>query len=360
MGNSYCPRWQYNNEIVIYLMKIHAAVKTVNLLNLPMDLEEQLKKESILKTVHYSTKIEGNSLNLNQVRDVLEKDRGKWPDKKDVHEVKQYYDALVFLEQNALTDTIISEDFVKQLHEIIFAKHQGKKKQKSTYREGQNVIRESGTGAIAYLPPEAKDVPDLMKKLVTWIENDENRDIPVPIVAAIAAYQLLTIHPFWDGNGRTARALATYILKRGNYDLKGFYSMEEFYDKDIQRYYGSLQRELHHNYYFGRNNPDLTPWISYFLEVMADIFARVDQKVNALYHETSNENDFIQVLDKRERWVASVIMQKGFIRSDDICEHFNVDNKTAMNWFKNWETKGFLKRKDMAQKRYIEFILKKK
>ena len=75
MKDRYLPRWQYSNVIVDYLMKIHAAVKTVDLLNLPIDIEEKLKKESILKTVHYSTKIEGNSLNLDQIHDALEKDR---------------------------------------------------------------------------------------------------------------------------------------------------------------------------------------------------------------------------------------------------------------------------------------------
>ncbi len=74
MNNDYWPKWEYNNVIVDYLMKIYAAVKTVNLLNLPMDIEEKLKKESILKTVHYSTKIEGNALGLDEVHDVIEKE----------------------------------------------------------------------------------------------------------------------------------------------------------------------------------------------------------------------------------------------------------------------------------------------
>lgn len=360
MTDIYCPKWEYNNVIVDYLMKIYAAVKTVNLLNLPIDIEEKLKKESILKTVHYSTKIEGNELNLDQVHEAIEQPRGKWRDRKDVREVRNYYDALLFLEKKALKNALVTQDFIKELHTVIDSNPSGKKIKKNQYRDGQNVIRDSRTGAISYLPPEAGDVPGLMKNLVEWIENKENRNIPIPIIAAVASYRLVTIHPFWDGNGRTARALATYILKRGNYDLKGFYSLEEFYDKDIQKYYGTLQMGLHHNYYFGRNAPDLTPWITYFLEVMAGIFERVNQKVSALYQESSSQQDFFDVLDKRERWVVNFILQKRAIRTADITGHFEIDKKTAMNWLKTWEEKGFLKRKNISQKRYIEFILDEK
>jgi Fic family protein len=357
MSDAYCPNWKYNNVIVGYLMKIHAAVETVNLLSLPIDIEEKLKKESILKTVHYSTKIEGNTLNLDEVHHAIENGIGKWADRKDVREVRNYYDALLFLEKKASRDAPVTQEFIRELHAIIDAKTPGKMKKRTPYRDGQNVIRDSGSGGIVYLPPEAKDVPALMEKLAEWIENKENSHIPIPITAAVASYQLVTIHPFWDGNGRTARALATYILKRGNYDLKGFYSMEEFYDKDIQRYYDSLQMGLHHNYYFGRNNADLTPWITYFLEVMADIFERVNKKVNSLYYETSDRPKLFDVLDKRERWVANFILRKGAIRVVDMTDHFKIDKKTAMNWLKAWEEKGFVKRKSLAKKRYIEFIL---
>ena len=94
----------------------------------------------------------------------------------------------------------------------------------TSYRDGQNVIKDSGTGTIVYMPPEAKDVPGLMRNLVSWIK--ENEEIPCPIVAGIAHYQFATIHPYYDDNGRTSRLLTTLILHLGGYDLKGLYSLE--------------------------------------------------------------------------------------------------------------------------------------
>ena len=79
-----------------------------------------------------------------------------------------------------------------------------------------------------YMPPEAVDVPGLMKELMAWIHKT-SKDMPIPVVAGVAHYQFETIHPFFDGNGRTGRMLTTWILYRTGYDLGKFYALEEFY-----------------------------------------------------------------------------------------------------------------------------------
>ena len=352
------PRWQYTDKIVQNLMRIHAAREVVMLLELPFDIEEKLKKESVIKTVHYSTKIEGNNLSLEEVYEAIENKRHS--DRKDVQEVRNYYNALLFLDKKAEKKVKVNEEFIKELHSIIEIRHVGGKASKTPYRDGQNVIKDSSTGAIVYLPPEAKEVSQLMKSLADWIESNESCGIPTPIAAAISAYQLVTIHPFWDGNGRTARAVATYILKKNNYDLKGFYSMEEFYDKDLQRYYDSLQMNLNHNYYFGRNNADLTPWITYFLDIMAEVFGKVSKKITDLYKEDKPRGNTFQIIDKRQKWIATYIIQNGSIRSKNVSAHFGIDDTTAREWLKNWAKEGFLERKDLTQQRNIEYILKGK
>lgn len=339
-------------------MKINGAREVVTLLNLPLDIEEKLKKESIIKTVHYSTKIEGNGLNLDEVYDALENKRHS--DQKDIQEVRNYYKALIFLEKKVDKNAKVTEDFIRELHSIIEIQHTGRKALKTPYREGQNVIKDSMSGDIVYMPPEYSDVPVLMRELVQWIEEKDNQDIPTPIKAAIAAYQLVTIHPFWDGNGRTARALATYILKKGEYDLKGFYSMEEFYDKDIARYYDSLQMSLHHNYYFGRNDADLTQWITYFLEVMVEVFEKVSKRVEALYKENSPQGIADNIIDKRQRWIINTINQKGFINSKDVADRFKIDTKTARIWLKGWVDDNFLQLRDPLKQRNVEYILSDK
>ena len=88
--------------------------------------------------------------------------------------------------------------------------------------------------------------------------------MPAPIVAALAHYQFATIHPYLDGNGRTARLLATLILRKAGYGLKGIYSLDEHYAKNLPSYYSALTVGSH-NYYDGRAEGDVTPFVSLFL-----------------------------------------------------------------------------------------------
>ena len=208
------------------------------------------------------------------------------------------------------------------------------------------------------MPPEAKDVKSLIVQMINRFNLDD--DIPIPIKAGIFAYEFVTIHPFWDGNGRCARLLANFILKSYDYDLKGFYVMEEFYNKDINKYYNSLQMGLHHNFYFGRNNADITEWLEYFVSIMADTFEIVGNRVKEIYKNSKEEISIIDTLDKRERWVANFIKNNGKIKAKDIVTHFKINLDTANNWIKKWIDKGFLERYNDIQKRNIDYILTEK
>jgi len=99
-----------------------------------------------------------------------------------------------------------------------------------------------------------------------------------PIRAGIAHYQFATIHPHYDGNGRTARLLTALILHQGGYDLKGVYSLDEYYARNLGDYYEALTIGPSHNYYAyyaGRADSDITKWVDYFCEGVADSFENV-------------------------------------------------------------------------------------
>ena len=209
------------------------------------------------------------------------------------------------------------------------------------------------------MPPKAKDVSSLIKNMIKRFNSKDN-NIPIPIKAGIFAYEFVTIHPFWDGNGRCSRLLATYILKAYGYDLKGFYVMEEFYDKNINEYYNSLQMGLNHNFYFGRNNADITEWLEYFVSIMADTFEIVGNRVKEIYNNSKEEINIIDTLDKRERWVANYLINNGKVKAKDISNHFKINLDTANNWIKKWIEKGFLKRFDDKQIRNVDYILTEK
>ena len=133
------------------------------------------------------------------------------------------------------------------------------------YRDGQNVIRDGASGRIVYMPPQAEEVPVLMAELVQWINTEiKQNELPIPVLAALAHYQFATIHPYYDGDGRTARLLTGLILHRCGYGLKGLYSLEEYYARNLSGYYAALTVGPGHNYHSGRAQADVSGFVAYF------------------------------------------------------------------------------------------------
>lgn len=348
-------KWNYTNKLVNDLLKINRAKEVVDLLELPVSIEEEIKKETIAKRVHYSTKIEGNKLKLNEVKEVIE--NNKESHERNVLEVRNYFNALMYLNKEAENNNTITEDLILKTHNLVSGKHLT---YKNSFRDDQNVVKDSETGTIVYMPPEAKDIKNLINQMIKEFNGKNTNDIPIPIKAGIVAYEFVTIHPFWDGNGRLSRLLATYILKAYGYDLKGFYVVEEFYDKNIDDYYNSLQMGLHHNFYFGRKDADITEWLEYFIGTMANTFEAVGERVKEIYKNSKEEMNIIDTLDKRERWVANYIITNNKIKAKDIANHFKINIDTANNWIKKWIEKEFLQRLDDKQIRNVDYVLTKK
>lgn len=348
-------KWNYTNKLVNDLLKINRAKEVVDLLELPVSIEEEIKKETIAKRVHYSTKIEGNKLKLNEVKEVIE--NNKESHERNVLEVRNYFNALMYLNKESENNNTITEDLILKAHNLVSGKHLT---YKNSFRDDQNVVKDSETGTIVYMPPEAKDIKNLINQMIKEFNGKNTNDIPIPIKAGIVAYEFVTIHPFWDGNGRLSRLLATYILKAYGYDLKGFYVVEEFYDKNIDDYYNSLQMGLHHNFYFGRKDADITEWLEYFIGTMANTFEAVGERVKEIYKNSKEEMNIIDTLDKRERWVANYIITNNKIKAKDIANHFKINIDTANNWIKKWIEKEFLQRLDDKQIRNVDYVLTKK
>lgn len=113
-----------------------------------------------------------------------------------------------YIEKNAKNQ--ITEETIKTIHALVDGENR-KRIKPTPYRDGQNVIRDSSSGRIVYMPPEYKEVPMLMKDMIDYI-NDSMNKLPTPILASIVHYQFVTIHPYYDGNGRTARLLTNLVL----------------------------------------------------------------------------------------------------------------------------------------------------
>ncbi len=226
----------------------------------------------------------------------------------------------------------------------------GRRRVKATpYRDGQNVIREGGSRRIVYLPPEAKDVPTLMRRLIEWLNR--KGDLPGPVKAAIAHTQYATIHPYYDGNGRTARLLATLVLHIGGYGLKGLYALEEYYARDLGAYYRALTIGPSHNYYMGRAEADVSAWVEYFILGMLEAFQSVHRQAEDEAARGGQDRSLIiRELDARKRRALPLFRDANEITARQLGELFGSRPRTATLLCQRWVQEGFLRPTNPSKK----------
>ena len=136
------------------------------------------------------------------------------------------------------------------------------------------MVNDPRTGNPIYLPPDVEDVKPLMKNLVDFIS--EHRDqIDALILAGIFHKQMVIIHPFMDGNGRTTRLATKVLLAEMGLDTFNLFSFENFYNKNVTRYFQTVGE--FGNYYDLVEQIDFTPWLEYFTEGLIDELLRVQK-----------------------------------------------------------------------------------
>lgn len=343
------PRYTLTPAVARGLMEIEAARAVVEHIALPPAVESELRRRARVRATHYSTRIEGNRLTLAEAEQVVEGKRVRLHGReRDISEVRNYWNALLRVEEWAARGTELTEDLIRRLQGLV---ERGSRARPSPYRDGQNMIRDSETGAIVYLPPEARDVPALMASLVAWVRKAGEERLPPPLLAGLAHYQFVTIHPYYDGNGRTARLLATFLLHRGGYGLNGLFSLEEHHARDLAAYYQSLAAHPHHNYYEGRANADLTPWLEYFVQTLSEVFTTA--KSEALRHAEAGlttEPEALRRLDPRARTVLALFTRTERITAVDVARALGLSDRMARILLGNWVREGWLEVADPSRR----------
>lgn len=334
------PIFTLTAKVVKALMAIEADWQVVAALPLTAPMLDSLRRTARLLSTHLSTQIEGNQLTAAQVKAVIAGE-GNFPGReRDEAEVRNYFAALEFVERLGRASGRLTEREVRTMHGLVMT---GKAKA-TRYRDGQNVIRDSKAGAIVCMPPEAKDVPALMREFVAWMNASlAERELPVPVIAALAHYQFATVHPYFDGNGRTARLLTTLILHRCGYGLNGIYSLEEYYAANLKGYYAGLAVGESHNYYFGRAEGDITPFVAYFCIGMAAAFAKVRARAEEARQQGSlNQTPVLRLLAPQQRQALGLFLRLKVVTAKYMAKYFKCSPRAAAGLCARWSKDGFL------------------
>ena len=340
------PKYNLTPRILKALSQIEIVRHDMGDLPVTATLISSLRESAKLSSIHYSTAIEGNLLSEIEVQKVIQNQEHFPNRKKDEDEVKNYYKALAYTESVAQSNSPLREDHARTLHGLSFLG----RLTPNPYRDGQNVIRNGKL--VVYIPPKAEDVPLLMKDLFAWITQALDQNIPIPVIAGIAHYQFVTIHPYYDGNGRTARLLTTLILHKYGYDLKGIYSLEEYYAKNLQGYYDALTVGDDEDYYEGhRSTADITGFLEYFLQGMAKAFEAVRHKAKESGKPgIIDQSHKLRDLSPQMRQALKLFISSREISTRDIANYFQYSDRQARYLCKKWIEAGFLEIANPADK----------
>ncbi|MCG7378153.1 Fic family protein [Paenibacillus sp. ACRSA] len=236
-------------------------------------LTPTILRNSLVRTAHFTTKIEQNKLEFREVLQLYQsyKKKSLTVKQKAQIEVKNVFDTYEYiysLDPNKdFSD--MDEPVLKKIQSTLMDDLTG-------YPEGYRsipVALQDGDGHVSYQPPAFNEIPPLMRAFFSWLytsvtgyENpyettcaDFNKKIHPLIISGITHHVIGYIHPFPDGNGRTARAFSTLVglIHSDLATIKDAFSVEEYFDKRIEDYYDTLMAATQGN---------LKPFIVFYLE----------------------------------------------------------------------------------------------
>ncbi|MBA7548048.1 hypothetical protein ES705_40494 [subsurface metagenome] len=306
------PKFKYTNKIVKLLTKISAARETI--LNSPL-----IPKWNVTS----STSIEGNRLSLEQVRE-LARGREITATRRDKQEVLNYLDVLKNF-KILIKNSSITEKDILNIHHMVTKNTLNNLADSGVYRNRYVVVGNRFTGEVFFRPPQNQEVPGLVKDLLGWINSEESKELDPIIEAGVLHYEFVRIHPFVDGNGRTARVLAALILYLRGFDTNQFFCLDDYYDSDRPAYYKALQSVK-------PDTLDLTDWLEYFVEGVNISIEAFKERIIRLSSKRLRKAKGRQIaLTERQMKIIEFINQNGKISNRDVREMFKLSNRAALD-----------------------------
>lgn len=330
----YSPKFHITNKILKNIGSIEASKEIIDHAPLLPYFEKEFREEAMVRSVHYGTHIEGNELNLTEAEKVL-MGQNVTARERDVQEVINYRKVLEYIAAFP-NDLKIDEEVIKKIHFVTVEKILPQS-QCGVYRKTQVVVKNSLTGEISFRPPMAVAVPFQIKDLLQFIESSEEQDIHPVLESGIVHFEFVRIHPFLDGNGRAARAFATLILFLKGYDIRRFFSLEEYFDKDAAAYYEALQS-------VEKSDGDLTRWLEYFTLGLSFELLKIREKVENISIDAKLKQKLGGtpiLLSPRQLKIIEYIQKVGYLQNQAFESLFPmISEDTILN-----ELKALLKHK---------------
>lgn len=298
----FSPKYTVTNKLLGNIKRIAEIVTELNSRSFSEVALMEMQKRAREISAFSSTSIEGNPLPLTDVKRILKNKPEHIRDSE--REVLNYNKALVELDELIKKGGVsFNLDLLRQIQKTITAglieKHRwGKIRQEPVF------VNNPKTRQTVYFPPDHGEVVFLLKEVFDFLEKNAGVIDPL-ILAGIFHKQFVIIHPFIDGNGRTARLATKVLLAKMGLDTFNLFSFENYYNQNVSKYFEEVG-ELG-NYYDLKDNIDFTSWLEYFTDGIIDELLRVKKE---LEREAATPDT---VLKEYHQKIIDYIKKKGFI-----------------------------------------------
>ena len=296
------PAYQITHPLLENIKRIYGLVQDLNQRQFPELVLVEMQKTAEAISAYASTSIEGNPLPLTDVKAILKRRPENIRDSEQ--EVLNYNEILREINQSLkagsvpITLKLILTIQKKVTHKLLPAHQSGKLRAHPVF---VNDPRERRT---IYWPPDAQDVPSLMRDLIRFVSANQNKIDPL-ILAGLFHKQMVIIHPFMDGNGRTTRLVTKILLADMGLNTFNLFSFENYYNQNVTRYFQMVG--VKGNYYDIVKSIDFTGWLEYFTGGIIDELLRVEKSLSQAVVPPQAQ------LKPHHRQILDFIQERGYI-----------------------------------------------
>jgi len=266
----YRPKFERSSGLVRRLTVLAELRSWIQQQSLDVSWIAEIQRDTLSRLAHYSTRIEGNPLTLPEVQ-ALAAGKELPIEVRAKREVLNYLAALRWVWQKSPKKELNEKDLLK-LHSLLTS---GTilPWEVGVYKKVPNAVFRGREVICRPPPPEA--APLLTRGLLAWIASKEAGREHAAVVAAVAHYRLVSIHPVMDGNGRLARSLGSWVLYRKGFDTHHIFALDEFFETDRPRYYWQIQKVR-------KEGDDLTSWLEYVAEGLVETLRKTQRRIQIL------------------------------------------------------------------------------
>jgi len=346
------PKYTITEKILDNIAQITAGREVIERARLIPKWELKLQKEARIHNAHSSTSIEGNKLNMEEVK-ALSEGKEVVATQKDKKEVINYLKAIDSIPEYANKKTVNKQLFFK-IHKTIAEGTLKDNKNAGVFRKQQVIVGKrvfDGTGfkqAVEYMPPDTKDVPQLVEKFLDWLNSDKAKKVNPVLLAGIVHYEVARIHPFIDGNGRTARLMAALILYKSGFDHRRFFAIDDYYNEDRPSYYDALKTVQ-------KAKGDITEWLEYFTDGVLFSINRIKETISRLGISTAKKDAEQVELTPKQVKILERVKEKGKITNRELQVMLGVSRQAVLKEISKLVDAGLIELVGRGRNAYYRF-----